>query len=146
MLENTWLVVLGVVLIIFELLFGAITGFDIAFVGLSLVIGGVAHYLSTSWQLGIIITLVVTLIYFVYFRKNLRKKLLLTTQRLGIDTLLGKIGTIINLTSKTKVGKVLVEGEVWQAKSQETLRENQEVMVISLDKNQTLEVTKNRLG
>jgi len=145
MLENTWLIVLGIALIIFELLFGAISGFDIALIGLSLIIGGAAHYYSTSWQLGIVIAIVVMLIYFVYFRRGIRKKLLFSTQKIGIDSLLGKIGVVVDPMNKTKVGKVLVDGEVWRAKSKETLHENQEVMVIKLE-GVTLEVTKDRLS
>jgi len=144
MLENTWLIILGIVLIIFELLFGAISGFDIALIGLSLIIGGTAHYYSSSYQLGIVVSILVMLVYFVYFRKMMRKKLLVSTQKIGIDSLAGKIGVVIDSMNKSKVGKVLVDGEVWRAKSRETLKENQEIMVVKLE-GVTLEVTKERL-
>jgi len=144
MFEKTWLIVFGVVLIIFELLFGAISGFDIALIGLSLIIGGIGHYYTANWQLGIVITILVILVYFVYFRRKMRKKLLVSTQKIGIDSLLGKIGVVVTPISRTQFGKVLVDGEVWRAKSKENLKENQEVVVIKLE-GVTLEVTKNRL-
>ena len=85
MTENIWLMVLGLILIIFELLFGAISGFDIALIGLSLIMGGLVHYFGASWQLGIVVAIVIILAYFVYFRRVARKKLLITTQKIGIE-------------------------------------------------------------
>lgn len=144
MLEKTWLIVLGIILIIFELLFGAISGFDIALIGLSLVVGGFIHYYGGSWQFGIVSAIVVILFYFVYFRKFARKKLLLTTQKIGIDALLGKSGTVIDTITKNKAGKVLLDGEVWRAVSQGELKENVEIVVTKIS-GVTLEVERLKL-
>ncbi len=144
MTENIWLMVLGLVLIIFELLFGAISGFDIALIGLSLIIGGCAQYFGASWQLAIVISIVIILAYFVYFRRLARKKLLITTQKIGIDSLLGKTAIVIDPINRLRPGKVLLDGEVWRAVSKESLKENSEVMVLEIE-GVSLKVTKLKL-
>lgn len=144
MFENTSLIVLGIVLIIFELLFGAISGFDIALVGLSLIMGGVVHYATGNWQSGIITAIVVMIVYFVYFRKLARKKLLISTQKIGIDSLVGKSGVVIDTITKTRPGKVLIEGEVWRAVAKEKLEEDKMIMVVNIS-GVTLEVSKLKL-
>lgn len=131
--EKTWLIILGMVLIILELLFGVISGFDIALVGLSLVFGGIVHYNTNNWQAGIITAIVVIIIYFIYIRKLARKKLLVATQRIGIDSLIGKTAVVVDSISKKKPGKVLVDGEVWRAMATESFTENEEVLIMAIE-------------
>lgn len=132
-MNNTWLIFLGLLLIAFELLFGVISGFDIALIGLSLVIGGFVHYYSASWQMGIIASIVIILIYFAYFRKLAKRKLLLQTQKIGIDSLLGKTAIVIEQITKHQAGKVLLDGEVWRAVSKHTFKVNSEVLVEKIE-------------
>ena len=133
MTENTWLIILGVSLIIFELLFGAISGFDIALIGLSLIIGGFVHYLSASWQYGIVVSIIVIIGYFVYFRKVVRRKLLVTTQKIGIDSLIGKTAVVIDKITVNRPGKVLLDGEIWRAKAKYNVKENVQVEVNKIE-------------
>ena len=141
-MNNIWLIVLGIILIFFELLFGAVSGFDIALIGLSLIAGGVVHYFTSSWQMGIVITIGVILFYFAYFRKKARKKLLLGTQAIGIDSLLGKSALVIEDISKQKSGQVLLDGEIWRAVSRHSFKKGQEVVV---DKIEGVSLTVNKL-
>ena len=133
MTENTWLIILGVSLIIFELLFGAISGFDIALIGLSLIIGGFVHYFSASWQYGIVVSIIVIIGYFVYFRKVVRRKLLVTTQKIGIDSLIGKTAVVIDKITVNKPGKVLLDGEIWRANAKHNVKENVRVEVNKIE-------------
>ncbi|OGK63167.1 hypothetical protein A2313_01785 [Candidatus Roizmanbacteria bacterium RIFOXYB2_FULL_41_10] len=144
MTENIWLMVLGLILIIFELLFGAISGFDIALIGLSLIMGGLVHYFGASWQLGIVVAIVIILAYFVYFRRVARKKLLITTQKIGIDSLLGKTAVVVEPINRLRAGKVLLDGEIWRAIAGESLKENSEVVVLKIE-GVSLKVTKLKL-
>lgn len=132
-MENTWLILLGLLLIMFELFFGVISGFDIALVGLSLIIGGFLHYYSGSWQLGIVGTIFIVLFYFAYFRRFAKKKLMLQTQKIGIDSLIGKTAVVIEAISSRKPGKVLLDGEVWRAISQHSFKEDQEAVVEKIE-------------
>jgi len=144
MTENIWLMVLGLILIIFELLFGAISGFDIALIGFSLIMGGLVHYFGASWQLGIVVAIVIILAYFVYFRRVARKKLLITTQKIGIDSLLGKTAVVVEPINRLRAGKVLLDGEIWRAIAGESLKENSEVVVLKIE-GVSLKVTKLKL-
>jgi membrane protein implicated in regulation of membrane protease activity len=139
MYEDLWLSILGLILIITELLFGAISGFDLALVGLSLVIGGFVQYLTGSWQAGVTASIVIIIIYFIFIRKYAKKKLLVATQKIGIDSLLGKVAVVVDSITKNKPGKVLVDGEVWRAQSSKSIAENEEVVIIKIE-GVTLEV------
>lgn len=141
MTENTWLIIIGITLIIFELLFGAISGFDIALIGLSLIFGGFVHYFSMSWQYGILVSIVIMLMYFVYFRKIARKKLLVATQKVGIDSLIGKSAVVIDQITAKKPGKVLLDGEVWRAEAKSNFKENMQVEIKNIT-GVTLQVVK----
>lgn len=132
-MDNTWLIFIGLLLIIFELLFGVISGFDIALIGLSLIVGGFVHYYSQSWQAGIIASIIIILFYFAYFRKFAKRKLLLKTQKIGIDSLLGKTAIVIDPITKHQAGKVLLDGEVWRAVSKQSYKANSEVLVEKIE-------------
>lgn len=133
-MTNTWLIFLGLLLIAFELVFGVISGFDLALIGLSFVVGGFIHYYSSSWQMGIIVFVMMLLAYFGYFRKLIKKKLLLQLQKIGIDSLLGKTAVVISPITRQKSGQVLLEGEVWQAIGQYNFKSGTEVLVEALDR------------
>lgn len=132
-MNDSWLVLLGLFLIIFELLFGAISGLDLALIGFSLTLGGIAHYFSGSWQSGIIVAVIINLAYFAYFRQFLRRKLLLRIQKIGIDTLLGKTAIVIEPIFANKAGKVLLDGEVYQAIGKGSFKTNVEVVVEKIE-------------
>jgi membrane protein implicated in regulation of membrane protease activity len=133
--ENFWLIIIGAILIAFEILFGALTGFDLAFIGVSLVVGGFFVYLGSSWQLGIVVSLIITLIYLVFMRLLVRKRLLIAVQKLGIDCLIGKTAKVISPIKKAKIGKILLDGEVWLAKANSNFSENELVMVSDIGQN-----------
>lgn len=133
MFERAWLIILGIVLIFFELLFGAIAGFDIVFLGLALVIGGVVHYFTLDWQSGVVTAISVIVVYLVFIRRIIRKKLLILTQKIGIDSLLGKKGVVVQTITAKKPGKVIVDGEIWRATAKTTLREDTEVLIFGME-------------
>lgn len=132
-MNNTWLIFLGLLLIVFELLFGVISGFDLALIGLSFVIGGLVHYYSDSWQMGIVTSIVIILAYFAYFRKLAKRKLLLQTQKIGIDSLLGKTAVVVDPIAKHRAGKVLLDGEIWLAVSKNSFKVDTEVIVEKIE-------------
>jgi len=133
LIERTWLMILGIVLIFLELLMGAASGFDVALVGFSLVAGGLVHFYSRSWEYGVISAIVIIVLYFILFRSSIRKKLLITTQKIGIDSLIGKTAVTTSAISAKKAGSVVVDGEVWRAVSLHAVAENTPVEVISIE-------------
>ena len=106
--------------------------------------GGLVHYFGASWQLGIVVAIVIILAYFVYFRRVARKKLLITTQKIGIDSLLGKTAVVVEPINRLRAGKVLLDGEIWRAIAGESLKENSEVVVLKIE-GVSLKVTKLKL-
>jgi len=133
--KDIWLIVLGLCLVFFELFFGAICQLDIFFVGLSLIIAGAFYYFGVSWQLSLVISLVVVLFYFALLRQFYKKKLLIFFQRLKIDTVVGKTAVVFEPIHVNKKGAVLLDGEIWQAKAKTSFGKDKEVVVISLEKN-----------
>ena len=133
LIERTWLMILGIVLIFFELLMGAASGFDIALVGFSLVVGGLVHFYSGSWEYGVVAAIVIIVLYFVLLRSSIRKKLLITTQKIGIDSLVGKTAIVTSKISAKKPGNILVDGEIWRAVSSHSIAENSTVEVVSIE-------------
>jgi inner membrane protein len=138
MIEKTWLIVIGLVLFIFELLFGAITGLDLAMLGLSLMAGGLVYFFFLNWFQSLTIALVLIIIYFVYFRQSWRKKMLIWCQIIGIDAIVGKTGVVVKPVSGHKAGSVLIDGEIWVAKAKKNIPEKQKIMVLKYQKEQLL--------
>lgn len=133
--EQAWLVIIGLTIVFFELLFGAITGFDFAALGVALIGGGIAYFFGASWYSAIAVTVAVAAIYFFLIRTRIRKRMLEMTQRIGLSTLVGKQGTVMQSISKKKQGKILVDGEVWNASSNETIPVQSSVTVIAFENN-----------
>ncbi|PJE62856.1 hypothetical protein COU88_02715 [Candidatus Roizmanbacteria bacterium CG10_big_fil_rev_8_21_14_0_10_39_6] len=133
LIERTWLMILGIVLIFLELLMGAASGFDVALVGFSLVVGGVVHFYSGTWEYGVVSAIVIIVLYFVLLRSSIRKKLLITTQKIGIDSLIGKTAIATSSISAKKAGNVVVDGELWRALSSHSIAENTVVEVVSIE-------------
>lgn len=132
-MERTWLIVLGIALVLFELLMGAASGFDIALVGVALSAGGVVHFYSYSWEYGIVTAIVIIVLYFVMLRSSIRKKLLVTTQKIGIDSLIGKTAQTVTAISAKKAGQVILDGEVWRSVSSQSIKEAVSVEVLSVE-------------
>ena len=112
---NWMLVILGVVCVIAELVLGAITGFDLALIGLSMVAGGAVGLWFESTRVGLISTATLALIYFAFFRRWLRHKLTPKSQATNVDAVIGQTGVVTVRIAPHEPGQVKVGDEIWRA-------------------------------
>lgn len=132
MVEAWWLILLGLLLSIFDILFGAISGLDIFFLGIAFMFGGIVHLFTASWQAGTAFVGAFTLVYTTLIRGYIRKKALLLFQSFGMDFLIGKSCCIIVGCSPVKKGKALLDGEIFETYGDKLLKENEKALVIAL--------------
>ena len=126
----------------FELLFGAVSGLDLFFVGVALVISqGIGEFIPQAPS-AIITSTCLLVLYFALFRKIVRKPLLFFLQKLGIDVLIGAEVAVCSEAGEGKKNWVLLHGEVWQAKADFPVKPNQKAWVSEV-KMGTLILSKN---
>lgn len=111
-----WLLVIGgIVCVIIELALGALTGFDLALVGASLVLGGAIGLFSGSATVGMLAAAAAALVYFAVLRRWLKAKLIVREQPTNIDAVLGKTGIVTKRIAPQDCGLVKVGSEEWRA-------------------------------
>lgn len=130
---NWLLVILGFLLIAAELFVGVQTGFDLVLIGLSLLAGGIiGNWIGQPW-LGIAIATVLTFVYILAGRKLIKQKLVVTTHKTNIDSLIGKTGIVVEEISSQKRGKIAIDGEIWLATSNTVIPAKSSVVVKSIE-------------
>ncbi len=112
---NWLLVIAGVLAVAAELTLGAITGFDLALVGASLVAGGAIGLLTKSWHAGLISAAIFALLYFALFRRWLKAKLHVSDRATNVDAVVGKMGVVTKRIGQRDCGIVKVGSEEWRA-------------------------------
>jgi membrane protein implicated in regulation of membrane protease activity len=119
MKENFWnwmLIGFGGILIVAELLMGAVTGFDLALMGLSLVAGGGVGLYFASTKVGLIASGLLAFFYVVFIRQRLRARMTpKATQPSNVDAILGRSGVVTLKIGPHEAGRVKVGDEEWRA-------------------------------
>ncbi|HKW57087.1 MAG TPA: NfeD family protein [Candidatus Acidoferrum sp.] len=111
-----WLLVIGGILcVILELALGALTGFDMALVGGSLVIGGAIGLFVGSAKIGLLAAGVLALVYLAGFRSLLKSKLNVGAQPSNVDAVLGKTAVVTKRIGPREPGLVKLGSEEWRA-------------------------------
>jgi membrane protein implicated in regulation of membrane protease activity len=111
-----WLLVgTGGILIIAEVILGAITGFDLALVGASLAAGGALGLAFSSTKVGLFASGALALVYFLFFRRWIKSKLATGERPTNVDALIGRTGVVLERLAAHAAGRVKVEGEIWRA-------------------------------
>jgi membrane protein implicated in regulation of membrane protease activity len=134
-MTNYWMIVAGFVLMLFELLFGAITGFDVFFLGIGFIAGGTLFLCTGFTEYSMVTVGIVFIAYAVYLRPSYRKALLLFFQKHGLDCIVGKYGLTTSAIDKQKNGAVIVDGELWIAASSENIKAGLKVIVLEYSEN-----------
>jgi membrane protein implicated in regulation of membrane protease activity len=111
-----WALILGgIVAVIAEVLLGAVTGFDLALIGVSMVAGGSVGWAFGSTKIGLLSTAVLSLVYFAFFRRWVRSKLQATGAHSNVDAIIGRSGVVTTRIEPHAAGQVKVGDEVWRA-------------------------------
>jgi membrane protein implicated in regulation of membrane protease activity len=125
-------VVLGLILVFAELFIGVQSGFDLVVIGSILVLSGLLGTVS-SMTVTLIMATVLAVVYFIFGRKTLKSRLVITTKKTNIDKLIGKTGVVIRSLTPDTPGLVRLDDEDWRATSNTTLFEKDKVMVESIE-------------
>lgn len=112
---NYLLVAGGGILIIVEMILGAVTGFDLALLGVSLIAGGALGLLFGSTQVGLFSAGALALIYFAFLRRWLRAALVGPDRPSNVDAVVGRRGVVVVRLGSHEAGQVKVGDEVWRA-------------------------------
>lgn len=112
---NWMLVILGVVSIIAELVLGAITGFDLALIGISMAAGGALGLAFESTKVGLFSAGALAFVYLAFFRRWLRSKLTVKERPSNVDAVVGRAGVVTVRIAPHEPGQVKVGDEIWRA-------------------------------
>jgi membrane protein implicated in regulation of membrane protease activity len=119
MKENFWnwmLIGLGGIMVVAELLMGAVTGFDLALMGVSLAAGGGIGLYFASAKVGLFASAVLAVIYVVFVRQRLRARMTTKgTLPSNVDAILGRSGVVTQKIGAHEAGRVKIGDEEWRA-------------------------------
>jgi len=139
-MENwpSWsLVSLGGLMLLAEVVLGVDTGFDLALVGLSLVVGGGLGLYFDSTLVALFAAGAMAFVYLAVFRSRIRSKLITPGIPSNSDAILGKRAIVTVQITPDSAGQVRVGHEIWRAVLSSDVQEPREpgaaVMVESVD-------------
>ena len=142
-----WLIFVGVglFLVILELIIGVETGLDLVFIGSAFILGGLISWPFQSWVLTVVVTSVICIAYVVVGRKYIHRWTAVKAQKTNVDALVGRQGIVLKSIAKNADGRVKIGTERWKARAEEGIKEGDEIVVISVNRN-TLIVEKTEGG
>jgi membrane protein implicated in regulation of membrane protease activity len=112
---NWILVIGGALLVLVEVILGAITGFDLVLIGSALMLGGILGLLTKSAALGAATAGVLALLYVGIGRRRIRSRLGRPGIPSNIDALQGKLVRVVETITPERAGRVKHEGDEWRA-------------------------------
>jgi membrane-bound serine protease (ClpP class) len=146
---DSWLwlifVAAGLVLVLMELLLGIDTGLDMVFIGTAFILGGLITMALGSWVWTAIISGVICVAYVFIGRRYIHRRIAVKGEKTNIDTIVGRTGTVRQDIGHEKIGLVKVGMEEWRARSEEEIKEGEEIVVTGIS-GVTLDVEKIKGG
>ncbi len=119
MKENFWnwmLIGLGGLMVVAELLMGAVTGFDLALMGISSAAGGAIGLYFASAKVGLFASGALAVLYVVFIRQRLRARMASKgTSLSNVDAILGRSGVVTQKIGVHEAGRVKIGDEEWRA-------------------------------
>lgn len=134
---NWILIVVGAIMILIEVVLGAISGFDFLLLGSAILLGGLLGVLTGNGLVGLAAAGVLSLIYVFLGRSRIRNRLRRPSLPSNTDALMNKTVTVVEPISRDRAGRVRAEGEEWLARladeSQDPIESGQRVRVSRID-------------
>ena len=129
-----WLIFIaaGLVLAILELLVGVDTGLDMVIIGSAFVIGGLITWPFQAWVVSAIAVSLISLLYVVFGRKYIHRRLLVKEERTNVDRIVGNRGIVLRAISESDNGIVKIRHEEWRARAEENIPKGNEVTVTGI--------------
>ena len=130
-LSEIWtrFIIVGILLIIFELSIGVSEAFDVALVGTALIAGGLVGAATGSVSIMLIVAFVICVLWVIVGRKYLQARLRIDEYTTNADRALGSIGIVTESISVHEKGKVKIGDEIWLAEAAEDIPEGVEIVV-----------------
>lgn len=127
-----WLIWLsaGIILAILEVF---TPGFFIVGIGVSLVITAIPAALGLPFWVQLLVCGVMILIFFLLVRPLVMKIPHSDSKKTGTAALMGEEGIVVETITRIEGGRVKVGGEVWKAKSDETIEKDSLVIVTGVE-------------
>ena len=127
-----WLIWLsaGIILAILEVF---TPGFFIVGIGVSLVITALPAAMSLPFWVQLLVCGVMILIFFLLVRPLVMKIPHSDSKKTGTAALMGEEGIVVETITRIEGGRVKVGGEVWKAKSDETIEKDSLVIVTGVE-------------
>jgi membrane protein implicated in regulation of membrane protease activity len=120
---NWALIVLGALMVLLEVVLGAITGFDLLLLGSAMLLGGALGLLTGSSAVGVATAGILALLYVFVGRRYVRGKLQRHSIPSNTDALLGRTVRVVERITAEHPGRVKFEGEEWRAHVEGPLHE-----------------------
>ncbi len=112
---NWWLIIAGGVLMVGEVVLGAVTGFDLLLLGVALAAGGGVGLLFGSAKVGLFSAGALAFIYLAFLRRHIRSRLTSPDRATNTDVVLGRTGVVTERIAPHHAGMVRVGDELWRA-------------------------------
>ena len=129
---TTLLIILGITAIIIEVILGAALGFELLVLGVIMILGGIVSMLSGSFVAGAVVMVVLLLAYVFFARNLIKKSLSFTTHKTNADSVIGMTGKVIVPITPDEAGQVKVDGEIWRAEADKSIAIGEKVTVKSI--------------
>jgi membrane protein implicated in regulation of membrane protease activity len=129
-----WLIFIGIglAMILLELILGVATGLDLVFVGTACILGGLITLPLNSWVWTVIVTVIICIIYVVAGRRYVHRRMAIAGEKTNIDAIIGTRGVVQQGISRNESGMVKIGNEQWHARSDEDIKEGEEIVVLSI--------------
>lgn len=129
-----FLIILGLIFLILELKIVshgilAIAGIISLIIGSIMLVNLPSSILSISWKTIMVVVLMTTIFFFGVLSFALKAQL--SKVKTGKEGLIGEVGRA--KTDVLEKGKVFLHGELWNARSEELIKEGEEVVVVGVD-------------
>lgn len=111
-----FLIVAGAILILLEVLLGAVSGFDFFLLGSAILVGGGLGLVTGKPLIGIVAAGVLSLLYIFLGRKRIRSRLHRPGLLTNTDALIGRVGYVSEAIPFEGAGRVRLDGEEWRAR------------------------------
>ena len=112
---NWILIIVGAVLVLLEVLLGAISGFDFLLLGSAILLGGVLGLFTGNGIVGLASAGILSLLYVFVGRKRIRNRLKRPSLPSNTDALIGRTAFVSETITSDRAGRIRSEGEEWRA-------------------------------
>jgi membrane protein implicated in regulation of membrane protease activity len=114
--SNWVLIVVGALLVLLEVVLGAISGFDLLLVGTAILLGGIIGLVVDSPAIGAATAGVLALLYVLLGRRHVRSRWARPNVPTNVDALMGRTGMVVETIGPEQPGRVRIDGEEWRAR------------------------------